>query len=238
MEILTNVLRSKDYNIFKSLEGNREVNKVHVDRLKKSFEGGYLLNPILVNSKMQIIDGQHRFNAAKSLGLHINYIICPDYGLKEIQVLNSNMKNWNKNDYLEGFCDLGNEEYIKFRDFKNEFTQFNFSCIEQLIVNNTHANRGSYFKDGDLKVFDINQSRKFANDILKIKSFYDGFGRRSFVAAMITILKIEEFEIERFIRKLEVCPNKLHHCANVTQYRALIENIYNWKATKKINLRF
>jgi hypothetical protein len=231
------VYTTKDYSIFNHIEGNREVNKIHVERLKKSFNESYLLNPIIVNGDMQIIDGQHRFLAASQLNLPINYIVCKKYGLKEIQVLNSNMKNWSKLDYLDGFCDLGKEEYIKFRDFKEKFPEFTFSGIEHLL-NGSDNRKEKDFQNGNLKLNNYSLSILHARSILRVKPFYDGFSRRCFVAAMTSVLKKSDFDIERFINKLNVCPRKMEHCANVKSYKAAIESIYNWKSSKKINLRF
>jgi len=117
MKVVNQVLTTNDYSLFKIIKGNRDVNKLHIKRLVDSFRDEYLLTPLIVNQNYEIIDGQHRFHAAKELGLSINFIICNDYSLKQVQLLNTNMKNWKKIDYLNTFCDLGYEHYLKFRNF-------------------------------------------------------------------------------------------------------------------------
>ena len=69
------VQTSSDYAKFKTLIGNRKPNELHIKRLISSFKERYLFSPILVNEKMQIIDGQHRFLSAKELNLPINYLV-------------------------------------------------------------------------------------------------------------------------------------------------------------------
>ena len=64
--IINQVIKTNDYNTFKVMPGNRPVNKLHVRRLSKSMEEKHLMSPILVNEKMQVIDGQHRLEAQKS----------------------------------------------------------------------------------------------------------------------------------------------------------------------------
>jgi hypothetical protein len=110
-----------DYARFVILAGNRKPNDIHVKRLSNSFKKNYLFSPILINEKWQIIDGQHRFLAAKELGLPIYYIIVPGYGLNEVQILNTNSSNWKKEDYLKAYCDLGVENYLKMNQFMQEF---------------------------------------------------------------------------------------------------------------------
>ena len=78
------VYQSVNYAQFQPIDGNRTILQHHLKRLKKSMEENFLISPILVNEKMEIIDGQHRFEAAKSLGLPIYFFIVQGYGLSEV----------------------------------------------------------------------------------------------------------------------------------------------------------
>ena len=60
MKEVNQVLQTNDYDIFQHIDGNRNVNKLHLKRLKESIHEEYIPVPIVVNSKYQIIDGQHR----------------------------------------------------------------------------------------------------------------------------------------------------------------------------------
>ena len=65
-----------DLNVFKILEGNRNINLLHVERLVKSIEeNGFLKMPIIVNKNYEVIDGQHRLEAAKKSKSMVYYII-------------------------------------------------------------------------------------------------------------------------------------------------------------------
>ena len=74
----------------------------------------YLFTIIIVNENYEIIDGQHRFDVIKELGLPLNYVICGGYGLNEVHILNQNSKTWNVDDYLDGYCLLGYTDYLKY----------------------------------------------------------------------------------------------------------------------------
>ena len=110
-----------DYFMFKTLNGNRDINQLHLTRLKESFKKDYLTTIIMVNENFEIIDGQHRFLICQEFKLPINYIICKNYGLNEVQILNANMKNWQTVDYVNGYCDLGYKDYMIYRDFVEEY---------------------------------------------------------------------------------------------------------------------
>lgn len=258
MEVVNQVRKTNDYSLFKPLVGNRVLNKLHVKRLKDSFEKTYLLNPIIVNEKYEIIDGQHRFQSAKELGKPVNFIVAPNYGLREVQILNENMKNWRKEDYLNAYCDLGHPEYLKFREFMNLFPDFGIAICEALLkdIARTGANKtttskdaisetnkcGQYtikdFQDGSFKIKDYDYAVENAEKIMMIKPYYDGFNRASFVSAMIGIFKNENYNHAQFLSKLSYQPNAIQHCANVTQYKLLIEDVFNYRSREKVSLRY
>ena len=255
MKAINQVYTTTDYSVFKSLNGNRNVNKLHVRRLRESFKNAYLLSPIIVNENYEIIDGQHRYAAAKELHKPINYIVCTEYGLKEVQILNTNMKNWGKMDYLAAYCDLGYPEYLKFRNFMRRFKDFPIAACEALLTNRAtdrHSRKtkeladinkaGSYsvryFEEGDLRIIDYDLAVEKAEKIMMVKPYYDGYNRRIFVFAMMGMFKHENYNHSKFIAKLSANPTSLQHCSNVTQYKLLIEDIYNFRSREKVSLRY
>jgi len=129
------VNETKNYDQFKILKGNRTVNMLHVEKLKISFGRKYLLSPIIVNENFEIIDGQHRFVAAKELGLPVYYIAIGGYSLMDIQIYNTNASNWKKKDFLNMYCDLGRPAYVQFKKFMDTYPDFGIRACESLISN-------------------------------------------------------------------------------------------------------
>jgi len=232
---------TKDYSLFKTLNGNRDVNQLHLTRLKESMKKNHLTTIIMVNEKFEIIDGQHRFLISQELKLPINYIISKNYGLNEVQILNANMKNWQTMDYVNGYCDLGYKDYELYRDFVADYGFQNQIAIlllsgEQVGGNDISA--GTKFKEGLFKVKDLSNAKRMADKLKMIEPYYKGFMRRSFVLAVYGMFKNENFEFTEFIAKLKQQPTTLQDCTNVSQYKSLIEEIYNYRRREKINLRF
>lgn len=255
IKVINQVLQTTDYNLFKKLDGNRRLNKAHVKRLLDSFRKEKLQCPIVVNQNYEIIDGQHRFESSKELGLPVDFIMCNDYGLREVQLLNSNSSNWKKEDYLNAFCDSGEKEYLKFREFMNEFPEFGISSCESLLTGLARGDKQVMCKDsngnsmrmgirafenGELFIPDYEKSRDYAKKILAVKPFYDGFNRRPFVVAMIQVINNPNYSHERFIKKLSTRPQSLFNCSDAPKYKQLIEDIYNTRvnAKDKVTLRF
>lgn len=253
MLVVNQVNSTNDYSIFAQINGNRVINKLHVERLKSSFQKSYLMSPIIVNQKYEIIDGQHRFNAAKALGLPINFIVINNYGLREVQMLNTNSKNWGKIDYLHAYCDLGYEEYLKMSQYMEDFPDFGIAVAEQLLTNSVggvnnkaHAakidgketGRARNFQEGEFAIADLDMAYKNGEKIMMFKSYFYGYNRTVFVAAMIGLFKNENYNHAQMISKLKNNPTALTLCSNITQYKLLIEEIYNFKSRDKVSLRF
>jgi hypothetical protein len=233
---------TKDYSIFKLLNGNRDVNQLHVKRLKDSIKNSYLTTIIMVNERFEIIDGQHRYLICKDLELPINYIIQKNYGLREVQILNANMKNWTANDYVNGYCDLGYKDYQVYRDFVKQYGFTNQVALlllsGEFVSGSSNDTITSKFKEGEFKVKDLDKSKQIAERIKLIEPYYNGYLRRSFIYAIVGMLKKDIFNFEEFLSKLKHQPTSLKDCANVTQYKELIEEIYNYRRREKINLRY
>jgi hypothetical protein len=243
MEPNTTVIKDKkihtttDYFLFKNIDGNRNKNLLHLNRLRKSMQSNYLFTVIIVNEKFEIIDGQHRFDIIKELKLPLNYILCKGYGLNEVHILNQNSKTWNSNDYLEGYCKLGYKDYVIYRDFKNEYGIGHNETLA-LLSGGSRAKLTQGFFQGEFKVKSYDYAVSTMEKILMITPYYEGVRRRAFIYAMISLFNNKNFDFHEFLKKLKLQPTALMDCTNTDNYRILIENIYNYKRREKVNLRY
>jgi hypothetical protein len=228
---------TKDYSLFKSIEGNRNKNLLHINRLKKSMSENYLFTVIIVNEHYKIIDGNHRFDVIQELQLPLHYIVCEGYGLNEVHILNQNSKTWNADDYLTGYCNLGYEDYIKYGEFKERYNLGHNETMSLLLgtINKMDSN---IFYSGDFKIKDLWNAEDTIEKILMIEPYYNGVRRRSFIFTMMSLFKNKNFEFTEFLQKLKLQPTALQDCTNVGNYKILIEEIYNYRRREKVNLRF
>jgi len=232
------VQQTKDYDLFKNIDGNRSINQLHVKRLSNSMMNKHLISPIIVNEKYQIIDGQHRFEASKNLDLPVYYIVIPGYGLEEVQILNQNSKNWSVNDFLDGYCNLGKEDYIKFRDFVDQY-DFSISTAHAIAMNAVSGgNQWNAFKNGNFVFDDYLGAIERADRLTALKAYTDLYNDRHFVFSMIKLINNPDFEFITFLQKLSFQNGALVPCRDVKTYITLIEEIYNYKSRNKVNLRF
>ena len=226
-----------DYFLFKPLDGNRTKNLLHINRLKKSMSEQYLFTIIIVNENYEIIDGQHRFDVITELKLPLHYVVCNGYGLQEVHRLNQLSKNWNADDYLTGYCNLGYEDYLIYRDFKSKYKIGHNECIT-LLSGGHRFGLNTHFNTGLFKIKSLQEVKKTIEKILLLEPHYDGYKRKAFIFAMHKLLQNPNFEFTEFIQKLKIQPTALQNCTDVAQYVALIEEIYNYKRRDKVNLRY
>lgn len=91
----TEVKMTKDYMRFKRIKGNRKLYPGHVEYLRQVLldkPDMLSYNPILVNERFEIIDGQHRLIAAEKAEVPVYYIMHKNLKLRDIQALNSGTK--------------------------------------------------------------------------------------------------------------------------------------------------
>ena len=112
-----------NYSLFSMIEWNRSINSSKVDEYAQMIKEGYSQDecPILVTEKMEILDGQHRFEAAKKMNTPIFYIISKKSATSNAMVdINQGTHNWKIHDYVKSFADRGNSNYQKLLDFCSE----------------------------------------------------------------------------------------------------------------------
>lgn len=128
------VYTTDNYEIFKRLLGNRDVSENRISRIVESIQKvGYIHNPIIVNEKMEVIDGQGRLTALQRLHLPVEYIIAPGTGTKECVFMNRNMINWKLTDYIKSFAEQGNENYKRMLDLMNKYANGNLDIISTAV---------------------------------------------------------------------------------------------------------
>lgn len=101
-----------DYSIFKILEGNRGISANRKAKVYKSIkENGWVGGAIIVNEKMEVIDGQARLAACKDLCIPIPYQIQEGATVNTCRILNQNLQNWVDSDYIASYAEEGIPSY-------------------------------------------------------------------------------------------------------------------------------
>lgn len=236
----TIVHETRDYDRFKLLKGNREPNKAHCMNIEKSVtKDGCLYSPIIVNERMEIIDGQHRFEVFRRMGYPVHFIIKKGYGLREVHIYNQNTKNWSLDQFAKSYADMGLEDYKMYVYFKRKYN-FGHSETMSMLAGNANSCGGKNveaFKRGEFKINDFSRATQIAERIIQFAPYYEGFKRRSFVLAMLKIMSNPAYNHEQMISKVSYQSNKIKDQTRAQDYIDVLEKIYNFK-TREEYVRF
>jgi hypothetical protein len=228
---------TKHYGLFKPIDGNRNKNLIHINRLKKSMSEKYLFTIIIVNENYEIIDGQHRFEVIKELNLPLHYVICEGYGLGEVHKLNQNAKKWTSSDYLDAYCNLGYIVYLNFKNFMRKH-DISIQIAMFLLSGDDSGSMVKTFNSGEFVISKISDAEIIMSKLNRCSVYFSNYKTRWFVFAIAKLSKKPQFVFDEFINKLKLQPTSLKKCTDVSGYIDLIEEIYNYRRHEKVNLRY
>lgn len=146
--VVGTTLETTDYEQFNLINDNREINDKHVKKLAKSVALlGTNLQAIIVNSKMEVLDGSHRLQACKSASVPVRYLVLDplEYSNEEIMIqLNINSKNWTLENYIEHYSHSQNE-YKRLLYVENKYGIGYFAALAILGINQRQIKDGVNF---------------------------------------------------------------------------------------------
>lgn len=228
------IMSTFKYEDFKFIEGNRDVD--HEEKIEKSIrKSGLLIQPVLVNERMEIIEGQNRFYACKNLGLPIYYVMQNDIGLEEVKSLNSASKNWTTRNYVHSYA-AGDKklDYIYVEQLQKAYPW----ATHRIIGFATHGEAGcptyTSMKSGNFKCSDAEYNK--AVEVLDYASQFregiDGIGGRKefYVIAIMFCYFCEEVDSEYLLTKFKKYYKSLTSINDIEDALTQIESkIYNYQ---------
>lgn len=226
------VQKSTNYDQFTLLGTNREIYQGHVELLKQAFEEvGNLtkVQPILVNERYDIIDGQHRFLACKELHQPIYFTMVPGLGIREARSMNILHRGWRIDDWMASYAAEGKKDYIQYLALKEDYG-FNHSVTLACILGD-RGDKGIYpiIRNGEFEIEDMEGSVKRLNMLSEIGEIVGaGFASdRYFVRAWLSVITAEGYDHQRMLKRLAKAGTLLKRYASRDDYCRMLEEIYN-----------
>lgn len=227
-----------DYKQFKLIMSNREVGNRHIRELIGSFEDFPELSqaiPIIVNEKMEVIDGQHRLQVCEALGRPVYYVVVPGASIQTAQLLNSTHQPWTVMDFAYSYAKSGNWHYQKLLDLHEQYP----IAISALIIYASEKRKRNMhvdFRMGEFKIADNFIRVKDKLDKLSDFSDFPYWNSYSFSLAFHRIVNTEGYDHARMMSKMEGV--KLTKQPGILDYLRLLEEVYNRHMTIQNHLRF
>ena len=239
-----NVYTTKDYSIFKRLVGNRDIPESRISKIIDSIQKiGWVHNPIVVNEKMEVIDGQGRLTALQRLKMPVEYIIAPGASTKECIYMNMNMVNWKLPDFIKSYAEQGNENYQRLLSLMEKYVTGNLDIISTAVY------RVSKSKHRDIKegILQLTQEQYEAAipRLEFIKPILEKIDEKKLPGSMVTLMQTLIY----YFDYPEVDPERLAYGVEKYIYNATpwvlntdcereVENAYNYnmKLENKISI--
>lgn len=237
------ISKTDDYDKFKKNPSNRDLDENNLRKIINSIRTRNMLEfrPILVNSKMEVIDGQHRLEAAKRLGIPVFYQQQKEMEQIDILLLNVNQKSWVANDYLNYYISQKNDNYRQLFEFMQK-NEINLQIALGLIFRTSSTMHLEYkkFKEGKFE-FPMGADLESVNDLWfkiqstigvlreKIMGNKKHIGSIKMIQALISLFQNPRVDFEAFIKKLICNLDAVVPCGRVTQCYEIFKKIYNWR---------
>jgi hypothetical protein len=189
---------------------------------------------------LKIVDGQHRFEACKSLNIPVSFVIDDNLSmssiLNDITLLNTASKEWDVSDFMRSEAKKGNENYILYSSVYGLYDKtFDHEALF-FILNNDISRKGpkiSYqsFKNGELK-FDQSDFNYLTNR-LKVLSLFNEYneigGKRYYQKALNQMINTRGFDSEQMLSKLKLRKSNIVKCTTLEGALRQLAEIYNYK---------
>lgn len=183
-----NVYITKDYSIFKRLVGNRDIPESRISKIVESINTiGWVRNPIIVNEKMEVIDGQGRLTALQRLKMPVEYIIAEGAGNKECIYMNMNMVNWKLPDFIKSYAEQGNENYQRLLSLMERYANGNLDIISTAVYRLSKSKHRD-IKQGTLQLTE-QQYRDAVPRLEFIKPILDEIDEKKIPGSIVTLMQ-------------------------------------------------
>lgn len=236
------ITSTKKYSQFKNILGNRQLSKEHIHDLTVEIQRNNLLDvcPIIVNEKMQVIDGQHRLEAAKQLGIAVPYVVVKGLGIEHVVRMNTSQKKWTMNDYIQLHIDLGNQHYIDLNDFVKEHKITPHQGIALLSSSQYLTSKLNDFREGRWEITRYEEAEEVVDvmkklmPIMRTNLIYRNNAFSSAVVKTINILDQNGDSLDLLLGRVKDSSVTLNFSHRVRDYLKELEDIVNFGKKKSI----
>jgi hypothetical protein len=248
---------------FSFLEGNRNIDEFKVAKLAAEIKQHGLIMPIMVNSKLEVIDGQHRLSACRKIGMPVQYFVRDNATVETAANVNIAGSNWRQIDWIKKHAFNGNEDYVDLLDWIHLCKSHNLNEGSAIFLAQNTATTTKYamYEDGVARVRTQKKSpnakqlysmgsdirlgmwtfgdRLVAQELLQSVLMFQGFkfyNKKSFVVAIIRVSRISQFDINNLHKQALKRSKYFTHQSSSDDFLRMFEDVYNYGRPQKNRL--
>jgi hypothetical protein len=227
------IFSSTDYKLFEPFHLQRKLQDRNLNRLRESIERHNLLHeyPITVlkpqgevneSNRYQITNGNHRFTIALEKQLPIYFIIADDFHINDIVDTGYCLSKWTTPQFCEFYCKLGNQEYINFKKFCDDFKLDICTALPLSKRPSERKGLSNIFRSGEFVFNNELERRREVDEVCRFldkcisyslapKSF---FSNSEFFDAYIKLMKHDKYNFKEVMSKFDHKTIKLPKISN------------------------
>lgn len=225
-----------DYSIFKPHLLQRNLKPEHVAKITRSMQkrGFVPEKHVICNEDMQVVDGQHRLQAAKNLGLPVYYTVSAAVDVDDIREMAKTVAAWDLEDYVSSYIKQGNDNYRRVVDLK-DLSLLGWNAFLGGAMRVTENDARADFKNGKFILTDRREQEvfHFIHQYHLFKDTFGGWKIRIFVAACSYIFSHPKYDHAQMTARLDYQRSKLFRCTTTDEYISMLSDIYNYKTHAK-----
>jgi hypothetical protein len=243
MKTKAKIEQTTNYSLFVYHENQQAMSSVRIRRVMESMQstGFWPSKPIGVyrsGGKLVIIDGHHRFEAARTLGLPVLFVEEPEEHGDLIGIANSIVGTWKTESFAKLYASQGNQDYEDLMFYVERGIPLQ-QADSLLHGESAHSgNSAQRVKHGTFKI----KTDKYINAVLSIvdtvKDVAPEICKKAYINALSLLLFIKEFDQDVLIKRIQAHPTGIVRCADKNQALEALEEVYNFRAREKTPLAF
>ena len=233
---ITNIVtyKTKEYGMFKSITGNRDISERNVKGIMKNIrDHGLKPTIVIVNENMEVIDGQHRIEALKRLNLPVYYQIHKGLTLEDCIAMNTSATVWNCKDYIDSYAEIGNSNYVELKRLSALYPEFTPNNIVAILNNKTTTRVGQI--ELDYTGSEAESRLNYISAIYKtLKSFT---GRKDCLFVVLArVMDLQCIDKRRLHEQMLKYGYLLSDIVDIKSCLLKVEEVYNYR--KSVKVRF
>ena len=258
----TKIYETMNYEIFSLVRGNRELSGSKVDQLVHEIKLNGLLMPIMVNSAMQVIDGQHRLAACKTAKVPVQYFVRANATVETAANVNMAGSNWSPSDWINKYASEGKEDYIILKNWIEKCKGYKINQSSAIFMAQNSAAMINYIMHSDgiirqngsapkgvKKLYRVGTDIRLgkwacgdmsvAEDLLSAVLMFQSwpfYGKQGFVAALLRASRINKFDVKTLHSQAMRQPKKFTHQSTAPDFLRMFEEVYNFGRAQKNRL--
>lgn len=196
-----------------------------------------------MNEALFIVDGQHRYEAAKELLLPIYYIVKRGLTIDAARSMNVTQKRWDIMDFAKSYAESGREDYREFIRIADKFRGIAPAIVIKYLAGGSRSHLGNDFRRGLFSIDDGEKAELYLRRIQEVAQKTGAHINTPMAMSFFQLFeqkdsKADDFDWKKFLGKLEHKGAVETFSTSNTVRNSLrsIEDVYNFMSPSRARL--